>query len=169
MRALPERLATDWIKAKCDPDGKVEYKIEPLINRLTLDIGMRANKPEGIDRTGSVFDGVAFGLKGLRGLMYENGPVLAPFELEFEEVTIGRETVTCVTNRCLRAIPNILIVEISNAVAEISGITEKEADGIKNTSGSAEPNSTAGDATETNGNADTTACTEESSSESETT
>ena len=174
MRALPERLESVWIKAECDPDGQVEYKLQPLINRLTLDIGMRANKPDGVDEVGCIFDSVSWGLKGLRGLMYENmaaeegaADQYLPFEIEFEDARIGRETMSRVTEKSLRALPNTLMIEISNAVAKVSGITPKEAEEVKNTFGSQEPDSTVADATETSEPASTTAETEESCSEPE--
>ncbi len=129
MRALPRVYTGSLITAKCDPDEKVQYRIEPIKHGLrthivseTIDEDTRGKAI--IDWATGSYQILALSLKELIGLKDADGK--KPFELEFEEVTIFKTKLQRVKFECIDRLPRELYDELSHIVGNTSRDTDKE-------------------------------------------
>ncbi len=170
MKALPMRFASTWRKAECDAEkddsdniikeGTVEYLLEPINNRMKMQIGSENVKANGfemrkgkkrikykIEIAGLTYASVSLALKGLRGLIDpETGKDL---ELIFEPITISSTEYQRVSYECLDRIPTELLNELAEQIGLMSTLSEEEKKEVNFTVTSSEPISTATIAPET--------------------
>jgi hypothetical protein len=151
-----------WTKATTDPEGKVEYLIASVPNRIQ----MYAASKNAADYDAVCADLFAFSLKGLRGLIDpETG---LEFQLKFENVKVGKKTEKRISDDSIDAIPEKLMWEMIRFMTAQNNPTQEEIDQTGFTSEPSPVNLTAtvvAETEKTSGDVATDACTEDSKSE----
>jgi hypothetical protein len=144
MKALPKKWVEVWQKAKCDPEGKLEFLIKPLINIQQTHIyasnAVELGKSK-VDIASVSYDNVAFALKGIRG--YFDPETNKPIELEYEEVDMGGRTFKRVTDDFIDRMPQLLFNEILNRTSEAIALTPEDVKDVGFTPPSPTDNSSA--------------------------
>jgi len=128
MKAYPKRLAGEWVKAKCDPDGKVEFQVQRLPNSLQVHIATELMRELGQEPANAevAYEALRYALVGVRGL--EDPDTGKEFELAKDTVKVRGETFTRIRTYSLDRLPGELLAEMIVAVSKIAepGLTEKE-------------------------------------------
>lgn len=150
MKALPKQFAPIWQKADCDPDGVIEFMIEPMTHRVMIEvqainIKLKDNAPEPkagdapeqfmyVDPVGAALTQVKFQLKGLRGLKVNDSD--EEFVLQFNDIPIAGKIYKVVTDACFEEIPYTLISEIMYYAKNSAEIPREVIDNVNFTSDS---------------------------------
>lgn len=140
MKALPLRLAGTWQKAECDPEGKVEYLLEPVTNRVHLMLGNKYQNAEGdpAAEAAAAVELLQWQLRGLRGLELPEG---GEFTLKFtSERYMGKDTER-VSDETVNRLPPELLGELLIESAQTATLSQQEREDIPFTSPSAGPES----------------------------
>ena len=144
MRALPPRLAAEWLTSKVD--ASVQYLMQPLAFEAYLVLIQRnvvpaeEGQPQTVDMVREAAmqqDVLRATLRGIRGLKECHNPdgtrrsKQTDFVLEYEDVPIplySGQTIAMVKAECLARIPFFLLTEMRRAAQEINELipTEQE-------------------------------------------
>lgn len=110
-------ISKTWYKAKCDPEGKVEYCIKPLSVRQQIYLFDQLSR-DGKTETALSLEIARLSLCDIRGLEHKSvdGKPPVPFELEFEALDILGQSVMAVTNESLDHLLPELTLEIMSTL-----------------------------------------------------